>query len=210
MVKAAPVIALMYAGALLTRPDLEVELSDARWIGALVIAVGAWRLAWIERRTEHRATAGMWIGVAVLLVVALVFPAGRAEVPQLVGLPDASAAEKRLREVQLRLGQPVTRRATPKAAPGTVIEQPPRSGVVSHPGDVVQIVVAGAETNVSVPRLRGLTAAAAYRRLLEQGLELGEVIPSSAAATWVVRDQIPEPGLRVDRGSLVPVFMSKR
>ncbi len=151
VVKAAPVLALAVVGALVTRPDLSVAWSGAPWVGALMIAAAAGRLTWIDRRTPHRAPAGLWASFVVLLIFALVISPGHATVPQLVGLRDAFTAERKLRDANLRLSLPVARRASADVAPGTVIAQVPAPGVGSQPFDAVGITVAKARTAVSVP-----------------------------------------------------------
>jgi len=74
----------------------------------------------------------------------------------------------------------------------------------------VSIVISDGTPVVEVPRLRGVTAETADRRLRKHNLELGDIRPLDATATSVVRAQIPAAGISVDRDTRVRVFMSGR
>ena len=73
----------------------------------------------------------------------------------------------------------------------------------------MSIVVADGATKVEVPRLKGQTRVEADKRLRDDGLELGETQPADAPDNYVVRSQIPDAGLEVDRGTAVRVFLRK-
>jgi len=155
----------------------------------------------------------LWlIGLLLLLaliavLIYLLWPA-KTKVPSVVGAPDAFAAEKALVEEGLELKQPVETRADEDADPGSVIEQTPVAGTKVDEGSAVSVVVAeGAK--VEVPRLKGLTRNEADTRLREGNLELGETQPADAPDNYVVRSQIPDAGLEVDRGTAVRVFLRK-
>ena len=156
----------------------------------------------------------LWlIGLMLLLALAavliyLLWPQ-KTNVPSLVGASDAFAAEKQLREKDLKLSQPVERRVDPDAEPGSVIEQTPSAGTKVDKDSTVSIVVADGATKVEVPRLKGQTRVAADKRLRDDGLELGETQPADAPDNYVVRSQIPDAGLEVDRGTAVRVFLRK-
>ena len=156
----------------------------------------------------------LWlIGLIVLLAIAgyviyTLLP-DRTNVPALIGASDAFVAEKRLRAAGLELSQPPQRRTDPDARPGAVIEQTPSSGTRVDKGDSVTIVVAGGTTKVEVPRLAGLTRGKADERLRGVGLTLGDLQPANAPDAWVVRSQIPDAALSVDRGTTVKVFLKK-
>jgi beta-lactam-binding protein with PASTA domain len=156
----------------------------------------------------------LWlVGLLILLAIAgyvvyTLLP-DRTNVPTLIGASDAFVAEKRLRAAGLELRQPAQRRTDPDARPGTVIEQTPSAGTKVDKGDSVTIVVAGGTTKVEVPRLAGLTRGKADERLRGVGLALGDLQPANAPDTWVVRSQIPDAALSVDRGTTVKVFLKK-
>jgi len=156
----------------------------------------------------------LWlIGLLLLLAIAgyviyTLLPQ-HTNVPRLVGAGDAFVAEKRLRAAGLDLSQPPQRRPDPNAEPGSVIEQSPGAGTKVDEGDSVTIVIADGETKVSVPRLENLTRGKADERLRDEGLELGDLQPANAPDAWVVRSQIPDTGLSVNRGTAVKVFLKK-
>jgi beta-lactam-binding protein with PASTA domain len=156
----------------------------------------------------------LWlIGLLLLLAIAgyviyTLLPQ-KTNVPRLVGASDAFVAEKRLREAKLVLSQPTQRRADPNADPGSVIEQTPAAGAKVDEGDSVTIVVADGQTKVSVPRLKDLTRNKADERLRGVGLQLGDMQPADAPDNFVVRSQIPDAGLAVDRATAVKVFLQK-
>ncbi len=156
----------------------------------------------------------LWlIGLLILLAIAgyviyTLLPQ-KTDVPQLIGASDAFVAEKRLRAQGLELSQPAQRRADPDSEPGSVIEQSPSAGSEVDEGDSVTIVIADGAAKVAVPRLANLTRVKADERLRGVGLELGDMQPADAPDNFVVRSQIPDAGLSVDRGTAVKVFLKK-
>ena len=156
----------------------------------------------------------LWlIGLILVLAIAalllyLLLPQ-KTSVPTLRGVSNSFTAEKMLREKGLVLNQPVQERTDPNAEAGSVIEQSPAAGTEVEEGASVSIVVADGETKVDVPRLQGLTRVKADERLREEGLELGETQPADAPETHLVKSQIPDAGLSVDRGTSVRVFLAK-
>ncbi len=163
---------------------------------------------------RQKPVVPLWlIGLMLLLALAailiyLLWPQ-KTNVPSLVGASDAFAAEKLLRERDLKLSQPVERREDPDATPGSVVEQTPSAGTKVDKESTVSIVVAAGATKVEVPRLKGQTRVEADKRLRDDGLELGETQPADAPDNYVVRSQIPDAGLEVDRGTAVRVFLRK-
>src|SRR5688500_18247566 len=88
--------------------------------------------------TRPPAGTALAPGAGLTLVVSRGAPT--IPIPDLLGMASADA-RTRLELEGLQLGT-VTRRRTPDAAPGTVIEQRPASGTLAAPGTVVDIVVA--------------------------------------------------------------------
>lgn len=88
--------------------------------------------------TRPPAGTALAPGAGLALVVSRGAPT--ISVPDLLGMSIADA-RTRLELDGLQLGTP-TRRRTPDATPGTVIEQRPASGTLASPGTVVDIVVA--------------------------------------------------------------------
>jgi beta-lactam-binding protein with PASTA domain len=163
---------------------------------------------------RQKPVVPLWL-IALILLLALIailvyllWPQ-KTSVPSLVGQPDSFAAEKSLRQKGLVLNQPVDRRADLDADAGSVLEQTPAAGAKVDKGSSVSIVVADGATKVDVPRLKGLTRVDADKRLRRAGLELGETQPADAADNYVVRSQIPDAGLQVERGTNVRVFLRK-
>ena len=152
---------------------------------------------------------GLILVAAIAAVVIYLLWPQKTAVPSLVGVTDSFVAEKRLREQDLVLSQPIQRRVDPNSEPGSVIEQSPAAGTKVDEGSSVSIVVADGESKVEVPRLQGLTRVDADKRLRGEGLELGSTEPSDAPDGYVVRSQIPAAALRVDRGTAVRVFLRK-
>ncbi|MEA2219572.1 MAG: hypothetical protein QOJ35_2198 [Solirubrobacteraceae bacterium] len=152
---------------------------------------------------------GLLLLAAVIAILIYLLLPQHATVPSLVGVSDTFAAEKRLRENGLVLSQPVERRVEPDAQPGAVVEQTPAANTKVDKGSSVSIVVADGSTKAQVPRLMGLTRVKADERLRQDGLELGATEPADAPDAYVVRSQIPDAGLEVDRGTAVRVFLRK-
>ncbi|MEA2192447.1 MAG: hypothetical protein QOI73_2568, partial [Solirubrobacteraceae bacterium] len=144
----------------------------------------------------------------IALLLYLLLPR-KTTVPSLRGVSDSFVAEKKLREKDLVLSQPVQKRADPNADPGSVIEQSPSAGSDVDKGASVSIVVAEGDAKVDVPRLQGLTRVDADKRLRDEGLELGETQPADAPDKYVVKSQIPDAGLSVARGTAVRAFLAK-
>ena len=155
----------------------------------------------------------LWL-IGLLLLLALIAVAiylllpKEVKVPQLVGAKDTFTVEKRLRDADLVLSQPVGRRAD-SADPGSVIEQSPAAGVKLEKGSSVSVIVATGSGKVEVPRLKGLTRVEADKRLRTFGLELGDTKPDDAADNFIVRSQIPAEDLSVASGTAVRVFLEK-
>jgi beta-lactam-binding protein with PASTA domain len=152
---------------------------------------------------------GLILLLAVIAVLVYLLWPQKTNVPSVVGASDAFAAEKILRDKDLKLSQPVEKRSDPDADPGSVIEQTPTAGTKVDKDSTVSIVVADGATKVTVPRLTALTRVKADKRLRGEGLELGETQPADAPDNYVVRSQIPDAGLEVERGTSVRVFLRK-
>lgn len=143
------------------------------------------------------------IGVAIYLLLPK-----EVRVPQLVGAKDTFTVEKRLRDADLVLSQPVGKRLD-SAPAGSIVEQSPAAGIKLEKGSSVSVIAATNDAMADVPRLNGLTRVQADKRLRSFGLELGETKPDDAADNFVVRSQIPAEDLRVDLGTSVRVFLEK-
>lgn len=139
--------------------------------------------------------------------VDLVVEAPSARVPSLVGR-SRDEAERALRAVGLGVGS-VREVESADSPPGTVVRQSRSADALVEPGASVDLSVA-VEPRVSVPRLVGLTLAAARVALGEAELvpgQVGERRTLEARAGTVV-DQSPSPGTRLAPGSAVQLVVA--
>ncbi len=190
------------------RPDPAL-LSKLRRGGDPAAPVSGTQVIYRQKPVVPLWLIGLILLLALIAILVYLLWPQKTNVPSVVGQPDAFAAEKALRAKDLRLSQPVERRVDPDADPGSVIEQTPGAGSKVDKDSSVSIVVADGATKVEVPRLKGRTRVQADKRLRDDGLELGETQPADAPDNYVVRSQIPDAGLQVDRGTAVRVFLRK-
>jgi beta-lactam-binding protein with PASTA domain len=144
------------------------------------------------------------IGVAIYLLLPK-----EVKVPQLVGSADTFVVEKKLRDADLVLSQPIQKRIDTTHDVGEVIEQSPAAGTKLEKGSAVSVVVAQSDAKAEVPHLKGLTRVEADKRLRDLDLVLGETRPDDAPDNFVVRSQIPAEDLLVAKGTAVRVFLEK-
>jgi len=92
-------------------------------------------------------------------------------------------------------------------AKGTVIDQKPSGGDAAAKGSTVTIYVSSGKPQVAVPSLIGLTQSDAEAKLASLGLaaSVTPVPDPDPAKTGIVKDQIPGPGTKVDKGSTVTI-----
>jgi beta-lactam-binding protein with PASTA domain len=184
-------------------------LSRLRSGGDPGAAISGTQIVYRQKPVVPLWVIGLLLVAAVIAILIYLLLPQHSTVPSLVGVSDTFAAEKRLRENGLVLSQPVERRVDPDAEAGEVVEQTPAANTEVDEGSSVSIVVADGSTKAEVPRLKGLTRVKADERLREDGLELGSTEPADAPDNYVVRSQIPDAGLEVDRGTAVRVFLRK-
>jgi hypothetical protein len=122
----------------------------------------------------------------------------RAEsrVPAVTGLTEQEAIE-RLGAGGLRVGQ-VSRTASGRARPGTVVDQQPRAGATVGPRDAVDLVVEA--DRLRVPSVVGLSEKEAAQRLADLGLRVGRVrrVTTGKDRPGTVLDQRPRSGDAID------------
>jgi PASTA domain len=128
----------------------------------------------------------------------------QVSVPDVVGLK-ASAALRRLRAVRLRAE---TNAVVSSRPAGTVVAQVPSAGAEIDRGAVVELRVAKAPPTVRMPRLVGLTAAAAKSRLRDVGLHWTVTESTSQEDAGLVLGQSPSAGEDVRRGATVTLRVS--
>jgi beta-lactam-binding protein with PASTA domain len=99
-----------------------------------------------------------------------------------------------------------------QATPLAVVSLDPRPGVTLRPGRSVRVGVAytaGAIDPTTVPRLIGISEAAAIEILAQAGLTIGKRIAIHLdAPQGIVLSQAPIPGTRIGRGAAVEVVLS--
>ena len=127
-------------------------------------------------------------------------------VPDLRGSKTLAAASTRLLGAGLRLGA-VTRVKRSGPAPGSVIEQSPRAGLLVAPGAAVALTLAVGKAGRRVPTIVGLTVDRAVTVLRKAGLQLGQVTAHGSAGTPIARQE-PPAGTKVPRGSAVAVALT--
>ena len=126
-------------------------------------------------------------------------------VPDVVGEQLADAIES-LRTAGLRVEQRRTASAEPS---GTVVRQEPRGGADATRDDTIVVVVSSGPAKLVVPRLVGMTAAAAKAKLRELGLRWTvREAPSSREPAGAVLQQTPTTGAQVREGGSVELKVS--
>ena len=126
-------------------------------------------------------------------------------VPDVVGEPRA-AAEATLTNAKLTVGA-VTQQTSSEQSPGTVLEQSPAAGSSLVSGGKVDLVVAQAPQEATVPDVRGAAGQAASHTLERAGfkVEKRHRKTSEPAQKGVVLEQSPAGGTRVRKGSTVTI-----
>lgn len=145
-------------------------------------------------------------GTSVTLVVSK--GPERYKVPELPGLT-VDEATIALTSVKLTLGK-TTMQYDDQIAPGVIISSNPTAGQVSHPGDVVDLVVSKGPAPIAVPSLSGKSLATATSTLQSLGFsassatEYSDNLPNGS----VIRSE-PGSGTLLQRGSHVKLIVSK-
>ena len=153
--------------------------------------------------TEPAAGTETQIGFHVVVLVS----SGPApvHVPDVVGQP-LSGAEATLANAGLALGT-VTHQTSSTQSPGIVLSQSPATGTATHAGEKVNLTVAQAPTEVSVPNVVGKSEALAAAALGEAGLK-PRTVPATtteAAQVGIVLTQSPTPAAHARKGATVTI-----
>jgi beta-lactam-binding protein with PASTA domain len=160
---------------------------------------------------RQRAWVPWWAPLVVLLLALaallayLLWP-HHVEVPNLVKLPSAFAAQKQLEAKGLTLNPQVRHEPRRDAKPGSVVDQAPAAGKHVAKGKAVSVVVASRPGKVKVPKVIGLPVTGADERLQKAGLTLGAVVPKIDPDRQV-GDQVPKAGMVRPRGTPVNVTL---
>ena len=139
--------------------------------------------------------------------VSVVVSSGPAQtsVPDVVG-QSKTAAEATLTNAKLTVGT-ITQRETSEQAPGTVLEQSPAAGSSSQTGGSVDLLVAQAIKEVTVPNVVGAAKAAAKSHLEKQGFTVQSTTRASSEQSQVgaVLEQSPAAGATARKGATVTI-----
>ncbi len=129
----------------------------------------------------------------------------QVDVPEVTGQSEAEARAT-LRAAGLRAGA-VTKREEPGQTAGTVLSQSPAVGVPVHSGEAVNLVVAKAPQEVTVPRVVGKKKERAEGELIGAGFAAKSVVRmvSSVAEVGLVLQQNPAGGTKAKSGATVTI-----
>ena len=171
-----------------------------------------------NRRVRERHRTRMWrlrmLAAAVMLAtvggaVVLTWPEDGIVVPSVVGVSNASQAERVLRRSGLQIGQ-IVPKVRVNIEPGTVFAQQPRSGSQIHDGAAVDIAVAVLPEEVTTPLVTGLRVATAANLLRDAGLSVGTISPRPQRGGLRVTGQVPAAGKQVRGGTAVDLLVGSR
>jgi serine/threonine-protein kinase len=126
-------------------------------------------------------------------------------VPDVTGEP-LSAAEASLTNVGLKVGK-ITKRATIAHAPDTVLSQSPATGTSVKATSKVDLVVAEAPKEATVPNVVGESETLALVTLGQAGFKpkTSSVTTSEASQVGIVLRQTPSAGVQAPKGSVVTI-----
>jgi eukaryotic-like serine/threonine-protein kinase len=129
----------------------------------------------------------------------------QVDVPEVTGQSEAEARAT-LRASGLHAGT-VTKQEAPGQAPGTVLSQSPAVGVPVHSGEAVNLVVAKAPQEVTVPRVVGKKKERAEGELIGAGFAAKSIVRtvSSEAEVGLVLQQSPAGGTKAKSGATVTI-----
>jgi len=189
----APVAAEAADGGIVALPRDDVWT----WVigAALLLGLAAF-LVWLTVYRHHDDNSS----TSAVVVTAT------SQVPKVTGIR-LEAAEFQLKEA--KLGVKVVRRDAKKPK-NIVVGQAPKADKQVVQGTVVTLVVSKGPPGAKVPKLTGLAAADAVRKLQALGLTatLSQQAAQGAAPGTVVA-QSPKPGKRVKRGTAVDLGVAK-
>lgn len=172
----------------------------------------------VARKPKRRTRRRVWVGIVVLLcfLSGVVWAAGR--LPEIIFPPEVvvpnlqgqavDEARELLRAQGLELR--IEREVNSDQPVNTVVHQEPQAERRVRMGRTIQVRVSIGREIVEVPDLAHLSEREAGLRLMQNGLEVGEVHPefrADLAPNLVIRQE-PPPFARVQRGSAVSFVLS--
>src|SRR5271166_497797 len=153
--------------------------------------------------TEPPAGTELQLGSGVKVIVS----SGPApvRVPDVIG-QSLTAAEATLTNVELAVGT-VTQLESGTQSPDTVLSQSPAPGAALHAGERINLTVAQAPKEVTVPKVKDVAVAAAEHALTRAGLK-PKAVPRATteqSKKGVVLEQSPAGGARAPKGATVTI-----
>jgi serine/threonine-protein kinase len=150
-------------------------------------------------------TAGTELQVGSAVTVAVSSGPRQVDVPEVVGSSQADA-KTALKAAGLKVGA-VTQQPSAEETPGTVLSQSPTAGTSVKAGEAVDLVVAQAPKEVTVPEVVGQNETQAAAALGRAGFNPKAVsrTVSEAAQVGVVLAQSPAGGRTAARGATVTI-----
>ncbi len=144
------------------------------------------------------------VGTTVTLFVSSGKP--NVDVPHVIGETEA-AARSALQNAGFNPA--TTNQISSSATPGTVIGQNPPGGTLQPPGTTVTLTVAQAPPPITIPSVKGQTAAAARSALIAAGFKVAEQSQSvnKQANDGIVISQSPGGGSKAKKGTTVTIVV---
>lgn len=166
---------------------------------------------WTRRAMPYLIAAALGFASAFTVVAVAVFPGGGSHddvtVPSLTGMT-VDDATRRLSKLGLRIATGGTRPSS-GAPPGSIIEQSPLGGTISHTGETVTVTTSAGQRTQPVPDTKGMTRRDAERALEEGGFSVGSVTQQpSDAPRGTVLASTPEGGSSAPAGPVALVISS--
>jgi beta-lactam-binding protein with PASTA domain len=168
----------------------------------------------VEEAPPRRPRDTLWPWLLLLLLIVLGGLAAlwfftrdtdKEVVPRVVGMTETAAV---LRLEESRLEADVDRRPS-RRPPGIVFAQAPGAGNQVERGTRVELLVSRGPAGIAVPNVVGLKEAAALRKLKTAGLKTKVRRVFAQKPKGVVVEQDPTTGVRVLKGSVVQLSVSK-
>jgi serine/threonine-protein kinase len=157
---------------------------------------------------EQKPLGGSRVRSGDIIIATLAAAPQKVKVPLIIEQP-LDSARQALEEAGLKLGR-VTEIVSTTAPPGQVVESRPAAGSELRKGDAVHLSVTKA-SEVLVPNVRGMSAAAAKTALEKAGLSLGERrfgVDDNAADNVIIR-QNPVAGGHLAPGGKVDIVVNQ-
>ena len=165
----------------------------------------------MRRAMPYLVAAALGFASAYVVVAVAVFPGGGnsddVTVPSLTGLT-VDDATRRLSKLGLRIAKGGSRPSAGAPA-GSIIEQNPLGGTISHAGETVTVTTSAGQRQQPVPETKGMSRRDAEQALEDAGFSTGTVTqqPSDAPRGTVLQSD-PAAGTNAALGPVALVISS--